>query len=79
MLPYYKRFSLKKKLKRRLAQSVINVLVSTNIEAAHHKCMYQSLKHLEPFKFDKAEDIPVAFYFPSLALGWLLLHSESCA
>lgn len=33
------------------------------------------MKHLEPFEFHKVEDIPVAFYFPSLALGWLLLHS----
>ena len=37
--------------------------------------MYQSLKHLEPAEFYKAEDIPVALYFPLLALGWLLLHS----
>lgn len=37
--------------------------------------MYQSIKHLEPFELYKVEDIPLAFYFPPLGLGWFLLHS----
>lgn len=50
MLPYHRHFSSGKKI-------VINILLSTDIEIAHNKFVYQSIKHLEPFKFYKVEDI----------------------
>lgn len=55
-------------MKREVTQSVINVLVSTNIETAHHKYMYQSLKYLE---LSVLQSWTLAFYVPSLAVAAL--------
>lgn len=74
LLPYYKHFSSKKKGKG-VNLSLIYFYLLILRQHIINLCINQSIKHLEPFKFYKAEDIPEVFYFPSLALGWLLLPS----
>lgn len=52
MLPYYNFSQVKKtRTSKQKGEFVINVLLSTDVEIAHNKFMYQSIKHLEAFEF----------------------------